>query len=67
MCFSIPLRVVKIKGLNAVIEGGDIARFDKALNIKKGDYVHITGDIIVDKLPKGQGIKIRKLIKKLNS
>lgn len=67
MCFSIPLKVTKIEGNKAIIEGGKIAGFDNTLHIHRGDYVRLTGDVIVDKLSKENGVKIRRLIKRLNS
>lgn len=67
MCFSIPLKVLKVEGNKAIIEGGKIARFDKTLQIHKGEYVRLTGDIVVDKLSKDKGLKVRRLIKRLNT
>ena len=67
MCFSIPLKVLKIDKRKATIEGGIIVRLDNSLKVKNGDYVRLAGNIIVDKISKQNGLKIRKLIKKLNS
>ncbi len=67
MCFSIPVKVLQVDGYKATIEGGSIARFDKTMNIQKGDYVQLTGDVIVATLTKAQGLNVRRLIKRLNS
>lgn len=67
MCFSIPVKVLSVEGNTATVEGGKKVRFDKSLKINNGDFVRLTGDIIVDKLTKENGLKVRRLIKRLNS
>lgn len=67
MCFSIPFKVLKVEDETALIEGNKTIRIGEELSVKKGDYVRIIGDIAVDKLTQKEGLKIRKLIKKLNS
>ena len=67
MCFAIPYRVLKIRDNFALIEGNQKVKLGKELSrVEVGDYLRIVGDVAVDVLPKIQGLKIRKLIKKLN-
>ncbi|MCX8008383.1 MAG: HypC/HybG/HupF family hydrogenase formation chaperone [Patescibacteria group bacterium] len=65
MCFSIPLKVVKIQKTHAILENGIKIRIDTQ-NIQQGDYVRIVGNMIVDKLSKKDGEAIRKLIADLS-
>lgn len=67
MCFSIPLKVTHIQGGQATVEGGRVVRLDDKMQITKGDFVQITGDLIVDKITRENGLKIRRMIKRLNS
>lgn len=66
MCFSIPVKVIDIDGCKVAIEGGKVARVDKTIHIHKGDYVQLTGDVVVGTLSKAEGLKVRRLIKRLN-
>lgn len=67
MCFSIPMKVLKVEKDTATVEGGKTVRFDKSLQINSGDFVLLTGNLIIDKLSKENSLKIRRLIKRLNS
>lgn len=67
MCFSIPYKVLKVDHNSALIEGGRIVRMDKDIQVKKGEYVRIAGNLAVGKLTKKEGLKIRRLIKSLNN
>lgn len=67
MCFSIPLQVLQVKGDMCFLEGGKIVRSERNLQIKRGDFVQIAGNLIVDKITGDNGLKIRRLIKRLNS
>lgn len=66
MCFSIPYKVIKIDDDIAVVEGGKIVRIDKKIDMKKYGYVQVVGNVAVSSLSKTEGLKIRKLIKRLN-
>jgi len=66
MCFSIPLKVKKVEGSIALLEGGKTVRLGKELSVKPGEYLRVTGNIAVGKLSKIEGQKIRRLIKSLN-
>lgn len=67
MCFAVPYKVLRISDRIALIEGNKKVKLCKELSrVEIGDYLRIVGDIAVDVLPKNQGLKIRKLIKKLN-
>jgi hydrogenase maturation factor len=61
MCFSIPIKVLKVKGANAVLENGKKILI-KNTRIKAGQYVRISGNSIVDTLSKKEGDSIRHLI-----
>jgi hydrogenase maturation factor len=66
MCFSIPYKVVKVGKDNVIIEGGKVIRIDHEIDIKKGSYVQVVGDVVVDALTRENGLRVRKLIKRLN-
>lgn len=67
MCFSIPYKVLKSTKDQAILEGGKVIKLGNELNVKKDEYLQILGNVAVGKLSKTQGLKIRKLIKKLNT
>ncbi|OGG26359.1 hypothetical protein A2960_03440 [Candidatus Gottesmanbacteria bacterium RIFCSPLOWO2_01_FULL_39_12b] len=67
MCFSIPLKVLKAVNNYVLIEGGQTVRLGNEIKVKKGDFLQVAGNMAVGKLSKSQGLKIRKLIKKLNN
>lgn len=67
MCFTIPLKVLKIEKDTVLLEGGKSVKIDKDIKIKRGDYLQIAGEVAVSSLTKNEGLKIRQLIKKLNS
>ncbi len=67
MCFSIPYKVVSVSKDKAFLEGGKVIKLGSELNVKKDEYLQILGDVAVGKLGKAEGLKIRKLIKKLNT
>ena len=67
MCFSIPYKVLEVKKEGVLIEGEKIVKLDKELKVKKGEYIRIRGNVIVDKLTKSEGLKIRNLIQSLNN
>ena len=66
MCFSIPLKVKKVEGNTALLEGGKTVRLGKELSVKPGEYLRVTGNIAAGILSKSEGQKIRRLIKSLN-
>jgi hydrogenase maturation factor len=67
MCFSIPYKVLGIKNNIATVEGGKKIFIDESIKVNKGEYLRITGNIAVGKLTEKEGIKIRKIIKRLNN
>lgn len=67
MCFSIPYKINKISQNTALLEDGRSVKIDKGLKVRRGDYLQIAGDIAVGSLNKKEGLKIRQLIKNLNS
>ena len=66
MCFSIPLKIIKVDKNTAITEGGLNVFIDEEFVVNTGDYVRVLGNIVVDKLSKNEGLKIRKLLKNLN-
>lgn len=67
MCFAIPFQVVSTNGNQATIENGKTVFIGPELQVLPGDYVRITGDVVVEQLSQEQGHKIRTLIKELNA
>jgi len=67
MCFSIPYKVIKTDKDNVLIENGNLVKIEANLRVKRGDYLRVVGDVAVGKLSQKEGLKIRRLIKKLNS
>lgn len=65
MCFSIPFQVIKVGKNYLMLEGGKKAILEKDMKIKKGEFVRLTGNIVVDKLSAKQGTKLRKTIYQL--
>lgn len=66
MCLSIPYQVVHVNKNFVTIETGAKIKITKEMKVKKGAFVRIVGNIVVDSLTKSQGLKIRTLIKTLN-
>lgn len=66
MCFAIPKKVAKVKGDTAWIENGNAVKIVDNLNIKPGQYLNVLGNIAIGKFSKTEGLKIRRLIRKLN-
>ncbi len=67
MCFSIPRKVLEVKNGTALIDTNEVVTLGAEITVKQGDYVQIIGNIVVAKLSATQGLKIRKLIKDLNT
>jgi hydrogenase maturation factor len=67
MCFSIPVKIIEVKDDVVVVENGKIIRIDKKMDVKKGNYIQVVGDMAVNTLSENEGLKIRKMIKKLNN
>ena len=67
MCFSVPCKVLKVKDNEAVVEGGQTVRIGNDLKVEPGEYLRVAGNIAVGTLSKTEGLKVRKLIKSLDS
>ena len=67
MCFSIPYKVLQVTKDKAILEGGKVIKLGNELKIKKGESLQVLGDVAVGKLAKLEGLKIRRLIKRLNT
>lgn len=58
---------MKVENGDVFIEGGKRIKAGDELKVEKGDYLQVLGDIAIGRLSNTQGLKIRKLIKSLNS
>lgn len=67
MCFTIPYKILKVSKNTALLEGGRVVKLGKELKAKKGAYLRVLGNIAVGTLSQTEGLKIRRLIKKLNT
>lgn len=67
MCFTIPLKVLKVNQGKAIVENGENILLSKDLIAKKGDYLQVAGNVAVSTLTSKQGIKVRQLIKNIYS
>lgn len=65
MCFTIPLKVLKVSKDNLLLEGGKEITLEKDLKVKKGDFVRVSANIAVDHLTKEEGENILNLIKSI--
>ncbi len=63
MCFTVPLRVVKKKGDNWIMEDGREVKQVLTGRVKIGDYLICQQDMAVDKINKKQALIMRKAIK----
>ncbi len=62
MCFSIPKKISSVKNNIARLEDGHSVKLGN-LQVKKGEYVLVFGDIAVEKIPQGRALKGRTIIK----
>lgn len=67
MCFSVPLKILNISGKYAILENNKAVRIEQTTPVKIGDYVRISGIMIVDYLTQEEGDSIRQLIAELNT
>lgn len=67
MCFTIPLKVLSVHQKTALVEGQKVVKLGNEIQVKKGEYLQIVGDVAVEKISSDKGLEIRKLIKSLNS
>jgi len=59
MCWAIPGKVVKIKGLNAIVDiGGIHQEVISTLDVKPGDYVMVHAGIIIEKIKEEEAKKL---------
>ncbi len=66
MCLSVPLKVIKINGKQAVVRSrGHVHKVDLSLlkNVKQGDYILVHGDLAINKVNKSDVSRILKLVK----
>lgn len=63
MCFTIPLKVLKVRKKHAIVEGNVSVALGTDITVQPGQYLQVTGNIAVSVLSETQGEKIRRLIK----
>ena len=63
MCFTVPLKVIKKKRDNWIMEDGREVKQVLTGRVKIGDYLICQQDMAVDKINKKQALAIRKAIK----
>lgn len=67
MCFSIPKKVVRVEKGIAFVEGGQQIYLGSDIRVKSGQYLRTIGNIAVGTLEPREGLKVRQLIKSLNT
>lgn len=67
MCFSIPRKVISVQNDTALIDTNEIVTLGAEITVKPGEYLQVLGNVAVGKLSPQEGLKIRRLIKQLNS
>ncbi|HLD27060.1 MAG TPA: hypothetical protein VJB63_03835 [Patescibacteria group bacterium] len=65
MCFAIPYKIKKKEKNTATLEDGRIIQLNRKMELEKGDYIRLIGDVIVDTISKQEGMKIRRFISSL--
>lgn len=62
MCFALPLKVKKISGKEAIVEGGKKVKIGN-LKLEVGDYVLVFANLAVEKVKKRDAQYTRILVK----
>jgi hydrogenase assembly chaperone HypC/HupF len=64
MCFAIPGKVVEVEEEKVVVDYETEKRTAKTLfPVNVGDYVYVSGKIVIEKLPKQQALEAIKAFK----
>jgi hypothetical protein len=63
VCFTIPYRVLHVSSSRITLEGGREVVKPPTLSISVGDCVRVVGNVIIEKMSKREGQKVRSLIK----
>ena len=63
MCFALPLKVTSISKNHAVMEDGRKIDFSMVKNVKKGEFLLVQSNLVVDKLSPSEAKLMRKAIK----
>ena len=63
MCFAIPYKVLRVDRDTAIVEGGKRVKFGNSFQVKAGNYLQVMGSVAVGKISKGEGLRVRNLIK----
>lgn len=66
MCFTIPTKVLRVHKKTALVEGNRTVKLGNDIQVKKGEYIQIVGNVAVGKISPKKGLEIRQLIKSLN-
>jgi hydrogenase maturation factor len=58
MCYAIPGKVIEIRGDSVIVDYSGEKKVAKTIfKVEKGEYVYVSGKIIIEKIPKKQAIK----------
>jgi len=63
MCLAVPVKVKKIVGQSAIVEGNKKIDISLIADLKKGDYILVHANLGINKLEKKEAIKILELAK----
>jgi hydrogenase assembly chaperone HypC/HupF len=64
MCFAIPGKVVEVKNDEVVVDYETEKRTAKTLfPVEVGDYVYVSGKIVIEKIPEQQALEAIKAFK----
>ena len=64
MCFATPVKIKKISGQNAEIEGGKKVDISLVQDLKPGDYLLAHANLAINKISKKEALEILRLAKK---
>jgi hydrogenase assembly chaperone HypC/HupF len=66
MCLAIPGKVVSVKGNNVTVEYGSERRQASAMiDVSEGEYVLVTGNMVIQKVPEKEALESLKAWEKL--
>jgi len=68
MCLGIPMRIIEIRGADAVVESGGIRkgiRLDLLEGVETGDYVLVHAGYAIEKLDRAEALETLDLIRQV--
>ncbi len=63
MCFAVPLKTIKKKQGQWVMEDGRVVKTDMVGEVSRGDFLICRQDMAVDKISQVQALAMRRAIK----